>query len=488
MFKIIFTTILIVLFTGCFNNGNIDTVKNGTMSIDESLTIGQAFDNWNECENSKWDSIVEKNGRNIVVFSCTFKNIKSEINTLFQNNLIEKYNFSLLDLKNAKFEIKWAINTDKKGFKVDDIKVTYLWSDGLEKTYNVNQSFLSTIYKNEPFGGYKGSSILTFKDLANEYYKENKQVVDFELLAEFSQSNFDLMKNKNNFKESKFYLEVQNSDTIDELYSELKKTSNNLNFFDNIMNIISDSINPSNLFDTTILYNRNIDTSLVFTSFASKLLQLYQEDKTVPIDVKISSFPFSSAHNINYEPFLSKNKAKFEIIMYILSKPKLREKLEVEPTDYNRNLLFLADISKKDYITKVINKIIDTNMKLTFNELKYIDKLKESFPTLFDKLNNIKNEYIKDKKKYDLSFFVYLKSENYEGLNISFIGNAENYFNVSSKLNEFDIKQEIKKWNEINSESITNNNLSQEAKQEFLNILGVKGVDSISIAYKMIKK
>ena len=127
-------------------------------------------------------------------------------------------------------------------------------------------------------------------------------------------------------------------------------------------------------------------------------------------------------------------------------------------------------------------------MKLTFNELKYIDELKESFPTLFDKLNNIKNEYIKDKKKYDLSFFVYLKSENYEGLNISFIGNAENYFNVSSKLNEFDIKQEIKKWNEINSESITNNNLSQEAKQEFLNILGVKGVDSISIAYKMIKK
>ena len=488
MFKIIFTTILIVLFTGCFNNGNIDTVKNGTMSIDESLTIGQAFDNWNECENNKWDSIVEKNGRNIVVFSCTFKNIKSEINTLFQNNLIEKYNFSLLDLKNAKFEIKWAINTDKKGFKVDDIKVTYLWSDGLEKTYNVNQSFLSTIYKNEPFGGYKGSSILTFKDLANEYYKENKQVVDFELLAEFSQSNFDLMKNKNNFKESKFYLEVQNSDTIDELYSELKKTSNNLNFFDNIMNIISDSINPSNLFDTTILYSRNIDTSLVFTSFASKLLQLYQEDKTVPIDVKISSFPFSSVHNINYEPFLSKNKAKFEIIMYILSKPKLREKFEVEPTDYNRNLLFLADISKKDYITKVINKIIDTNMKLTFNELKYIDELKESFPTLFDKLNNIKNEYIKDKKKYDLSFFVYLKSENYEGLNISFIGNAENYFNVSSKLNEFDIKQEIKKWNEINSESITNNNLSQEAKQEFLNILGVKGVDSISIAYKMIKK
>ena len=102
MFKIIFTTILIVLFTGCFNNGNIDTVKNGTMSIDESLTIGQAFDNWNECENNKWDSIVEKNGRNIVVFSCTFKNIKSAIHTLSPTNLIENNNYSILNLKQIK--------------------------------------------------------------------------------------------------------------------------------------------------------------------------------------------------------------------------------------------------------------------------------------------------------------------------------------------------------------------------------------------------
>lgn len=488
MFKIIFTTILIVLFTGCFNNGNIDTVKNGTMSIDESLTIGQAFDNWNECENNQWDSIVEKNGRNIVVFSCTFKNIKSEISNLFQNNQITKLEFSFLDLKNAKFEIKWAINTDKKSFKVDDIKVTYLWSDGLEKTYNVNQSFLGTIYKNEPFGGYKGISLFTFKDLANEYYKENKQIVDIELLAGLAERSFDLMKKNNIFKESKFYSEVQNSNTIDELYFKLKKTSNNLNFSDNIIDIIFKSIKPFNFYDTTNL-NNNKDTSFIFTSFASKLLQLYQEDKTVPIDDKISSFPIWFFNDINYEPFVSEDKAMFEIIMYILSKPKLREKFEVEPTDYNRNLFFLTDIStKKDYIVQIINKIIDTNMKLTFYELKDIDKFKESFPTLFDKLNNIKNEYIKDKKKYDLSFFVYLKSENYEGLNISFIGNAENYFNVSSKLNEFDIKQEIKKWNEINSESITNNNLSQEAKQEFLNILGIKGVDSISIAYKMITK
>ena len=487
MFKIIFTTILIVLFSGCFNSSNINTVKKGTMSIDESLTIGQAFDNWNECENNKWDSIVEKNGRNIVVFSCTFKNIKSEINTLFQKNQITKLEFSLLDLNNAKFEIKWAINTDKKSFKVDDIKVTYLWSDGLEKTYSVNQSFLSTVYRNEPFAGYKGISLLTFKDLANEYYKQNKQVLDLEALTELAESSFGLMKKNNIFKESKFYLEVQNSNTIDELYSELKKRSNNLNFSDIIMDIIFKSIKPFSFYDTTNL-NNNKDTSFIFTSFAVKLLQLYQEDKTIPVDDKFSSISLFYFPDINYEPFLSENKANFQIIMYILSKPKLREKLIVEPNNTSRNLIYSADISKKDYVTQVINKIIDTNIKLTFNELKNVDKFKASFPSLFDKLNNIKNEYIKDKKNYDLSFFMYLKSENYEGLNISFIGNVENYFNVSSRLNEFEIIQKIKKWNEINSESITNNNISQEAKQEFLNILGIKGVDSISIAYKMITK
>ena len=176
MIKTIFITIIMIFFIGCFNQDPIKIVKDGTMSIDESLTIGQAFDNWEECENNKWNSIVEKNGRNIVEFNCDLKNIKSEIKTLFDNNTITKNEFSLLDLKNAQFKVRWAINTDKKSFKIDDIKITYLWMDDLEKTYNINPLFLESIYKNKPFGGHKGIYMLTFKDLADEYYKENKIV------------------------------------------------------------------------------------------------------------------------------------------------------------------------------------------------------------------------------------------------------------------------------------------------------------------------
>lgn len=117
MIKTIFITIVMIFFTGCFNQDPIKILKDVTMSIDESLTIGQAFDNWEECENNKWNSIVEKNGRNIVEFNCDLKNIKSEIKTLFDNNTITKNEFSLLDLKNAQFKVRWAINTDKKVLK-----------------------------------------------------------------------------------------------------------------------------------------------------------------------------------------------------------------------------------------------------------------------------------------------------------------------------------------------------------------------------------
>ena len=45
MIKTIFITIVMIFFTGCFNQDPIKILKDGTMSIDESLTIGQAFDN-----------------------------------------------------------------------------------------------------------------------------------------------------------------------------------------------------------------------------------------------------------------------------------------------------------------------------------------------------------------------------------------------------------------------------------------------------------
>ena len=457
MIKTIFITIVMIFFTGCFNQDPIKILKDGTMSIDESLTIGQAFDNWEECENNKWNSIVEKNGRNIVEFNCDLKNIKSEIKTLFDNNTITKNEFSLLDLKNAQFKVRWAINTDKKSFKIDDIKITYLWMDDLEKTYNINPLFLESIYKNKPFGGHKGIYLLTFKDLADEYYKENKIVIDLEILAEVADNSFSLMKSKNLFNDSKFYSEVNNSNNVNELYFSLKKVNNNLKSPDNIMDFIF-----------------------------SNLLKLYEEDKEIPLNDKfLTSYYLDFA--LDFEPFVSMNKTKFNIFMYILNKPRLSVKLIAEPNN-ERDLffqLFMEDkFSSNDFIIKIINEVLNKNIKLTFNELRNIDKLKISYPSLFDKLNAIKKEYIQDKKTtYELSFFQYIPTEKYNGLTIKFIGTEKDYFNVYVKKKKKQVNDKIKEWNEKNYENILNNSITNETKQEFLNLLGVKE-GNISINYK----
>lgn len=484
MIKTIFITIVMIFFTGCFNQDPIKILKDGTMSIDESLTIGQAFDNWEECENNKWNSIVEKNGRNIVEFNCDLKNIKSEIKTLFDNNTITKNEFSLLDLKNAQFKVRWAINTDKKSFKIDDIKITYLWMDDLEKTYNINPLFLESIYKNKPFGGHKGIYLLTFKDLADEYYKENKIVIDLEILAEVADNSFSLMKSKNLFNDSKFYSEVNNSNNVNELYFSLKKVNNNLKSPDNIMDFIFSNLVDLSFNDRMKL--EKIDSSFLVTSIAIKLLKLYEEDKEIPLNDKfLTSYYLDFA--LDFEPFVSMNKTKFNIFMYILNKPRLSVKLIAEPNN-ERDLffqLFMEDkFSSNDFIIKIINEVLNKNIKLTFNELRNIDKLKISYPSLFDKLNAIKKEYVQDKKTtYELSFFQYIPTEKYNGLTIKFIGTAEDYFNVYVKKDEKQVNDKIKEWNEKNYENILNNSITNETKQEFLNLLGVKE-GNISINYK----
>lgn len=356
--------------------------------------------------------------------------------------------------------------------------------DDLEKTYNINPLFLESIYKNKPFGGHKGIYLLTFKDLADEYYKENKIVIDLEILAEVADNSFSLMKSKNLFNDSKFYSEVNNSNNVNELYFSLKKVNNNLKSPDNIMDFIFSNLVDLSFNDRMKL--EKIDSSFLVTSIAIKLLKLYEEDKEITLNDKfLTSYYLDFA--LDFEPFVSMNKTKFNIFMYILNKPRLSVKLIAEPNN-ERDLffqLFMEDkFSSNDFIIKIINEVLNKNIKLTFNELRNIDKLKISYPSLFDKLNAIKKEYIQDKKTtYELSFFQYIPTEKYNGLTIKFIGTAEDYFNVYVKKDEKQVNDKIKEWNEKNYENILNNSITNETKQEFLNLLGVKE-GNISINYK----
>ena len=288
---------------------------------------------------------------------------------------------------------------------------------------------------------------------------------------------------KNLFNDSKFYSEVNNSNNVNELYFLLKKANNNLKSSDNIMDFIFSNLVNLSFNDKMKL--EKIDSSFLVTSIAIKLLKLYEEDKEIPLDDKfLTSYSLDFA--LDFEPFVSMNKTKFNIFMYILNKPRLSVKLIAEPNN-ERDLffqLFMGDeFSSNDFIIKIINEVLNKNIKLTFNELRKIDKLKISYPSLFDKLNAIKKEYIQDKKTYELSFFQYIPTEKYNGLTIKFIGTAEDYFNVYVKKDEKQVNDKIKEWNEKNYENILNNSITNETKQEFLNLLGVKE-GNISIEYK----
>ena len=43
------------MITGCGNN--TDLVKDGIMNFNKTITVGNAFDNWNDCKNSEWNRL-----------------------------------------------------------------------------------------------------------------------------------------------------------------------------------------------------------------------------------------------------------------------------------------------------------------------------------------------------------------------------------------------------------------------------------------------
>ena len=118
---------IVILFSGCSEESvslsNIEKVKNSVINFDKSITIGQAFDNWNNCKNKQWNEFTTDNQRQIVEFTC-------KINTL-------------------DCTIQWAINLD------DTTKIIYgkllkTKKDGqiLERRITTNQ-LLKAIYANK---------------------------------------------------------------------------------------------------------------------------------------------------------------------------------------------------------------------------------------------------------------------------------------------------------------------------------------------------
>jgi hypothetical protein len=60
---------LSLMITGC---SNVDTVKDGTLNFDNSITVGEAFDKYSYFSDTEWTDFETSNGRRIVQVTGIF--------------------------------------------------------------------------------------------------------------------------------------------------------------------------------------------------------------------------------------------------------------------------------------------------------------------------------------------------------------------------------------------------------------------------------
>jgi len=139
---------LSLLVTGCADN--TDLVKDGIMNFNKTITVGDAFDNWKDCENSEWSSFETDNKTPVVQFTCEKKGANeymSKVKSFLSKK--EQDKASYLDIKSNKQIFQWTINKDDT-FQIDNVQVETVWSDG--KKFSDSQKpmkQLQSVYNNE---------------------------------------------------------------------------------------------------------------------------------------------------------------------------------------------------------------------------------------------------------------------------------------------------------------------------------------------------
>lgn len=157
--KIIFLSLLLVGCEGMQSSTSL--VKNGTMNFNKTITIGQAFDNWKDCIDRKWDNFETDNGVKVVEFIC---NSKSALDNLpeMKKFIISRFNQSKNDpdlekkieqLANLLITIQFTLNQDDT-FQLDYFGLTWIDKEKREigntsGTSGKEEVLLDLIYKNE---------------------------------------------------------------------------------------------------------------------------------------------------------------------------------------------------------------------------------------------------------------------------------------------------------------------------------------------------
>ena len=147
MQKFIWAVMLVALMTfsisGCSKNGggDVSQVKNGYLSLDKSINVGQAFDGYKYFKTKEWKAFKTEQGRRIVEFN-------GEIDLTKDDNVKMAYK----DCAAVSFSVKFVINADSS-FEVASVKKTVKLSDGTSNTSDRKEDlFLRWLYNNETLG------------------------------------------------------------------------------------------------------------------------------------------------------------------------------------------------------------------------------------------------------------------------------------------------------------------------------------------------
>jgi hypothetical protein len=137
--------------------GSIDSVKNGTLAIDPSITVGDALDGYKYFDDIEWEEFTDSQGREIVEFKGIFDLDEFEGFSVFSQTITEENIEKIEDMDMVfTYKVQFAIDKSGKSFRLKDSVINM---QGIHQKTNklVNKDVnidsidtLKTIFNNKP--------------------------------------------------------------------------------------------------------------------------------------------------------------------------------------------------------------------------------------------------------------------------------------------------------------------------------------------------
>jgi hypothetical protein len=123
--------LILVVVSGCGKTDPVELVKSGVLEFNQTVTVGQAFDNWRACDSSSWSHYQNTNGATIVMFSCFDNDLIDTVRRFAEKNP-EQYKSvaGSAYLTNCTRAFYFTIHADGSNFEYVTSSQIFEWSDG----------------------------------------------------------------------------------------------------------------------------------------------------------------------------------------------------------------------------------------------------------------------------------------------------------------------------------------------------------------------